>query len=172
MIELPRKNIQDNFSSISGEKSGSFPPHCKSAFDVTPRQIAWLTVRCRIRGERRGPLTSHPGPGLVHRCPCRIPSANFNHPFKEGWEWRRERRDLAATDAPLYFVNVSIDHRMLLGFALFHCPSSSVPLPSFPSLPIAPWRFTTSCFIADVIAVALSLYKHSLSLSIMTLIGM
>lgn len=132
MIELPRKNIQDNFSPISGEKSGSFPPHCKSAFDVTPRQIAWLTVRCRVEGYEgaRWLLIR----GLVHRCPRRIPSANFNHPFREGREWRRERRDLAATDAPLYFVNVSIDHRMLLGFAPFHYPSSSIP--PFPSLPL------------------------------------
>lgn len=67
MIELPRKNIQDNFSPISGEKSGSFPPHCKSAFDVTPRQIAWLTVRCRVEGYEgaRWLLIR----GLVHRCP-------------------------------------------------------------------------------------------------------
>lgn len=87
----------------------------------------------------------------------------------------REWRDLAATDAPLYFVNVSIDHRMLLGFAPYHCPSSSVPPPSLLPLPVPPialWRFATSCFIADVIAVALSLYKHSLSLSIITLIGL
>lgn len=38
----------------------------------------------------------------------------------------RAERSLA-TDALLYFVNVSIDHRMLLGFAPFYCPSPSIP---------------------------------------------
>lgn len=110
---------------FSGRNPREFSPYCKSAFDVIPCQIAWLTVCCRIERCEGGPLTYHPG-SRPRRCPRRTPSSNFNHPFRGGREWRGERRDLA-TDALLYFVNVSIDHRMLLGFAPFYCPSSSIP---------------------------------------------
>lgn len=105
------------------------------------------------RGRERGGPVSF-GASSIAMSTSHTPSSNFNHPLGEGRECGGERRDLAATDAPLYFVNVSIDHRAPLGFAPFRYP----PLPLPASSSISRCAFHESvCLIADVIAIALSL---------------
>lgn len=78
------------------------------------------------------PTTSRPEPSLPppatrgRRHGMAFPSANFNHLRADTRENVAEKStmDFAATDAPLYFVNVSIDHRTPMGSSrrtLFPC---------------------------------------------------
>ena len=111
-------------------------------------------------------MTSRPGPknqGLLrpretthtNKHPTRsssTPYANFNHRRSRNHRHTRKKSaaekstmDFAATDAPLYFVNVSIDHRTPLGSKRCN------PLPSIlSSVPFASMFRSTLAFLSLV----------------------